>query len=311
MRRGSRRVLAGALAILGVVAATAFAQDAIITGTDGNDTLQGTAAGESIYARGGNDAIDGGAGDDELDGGTGADVLNGGPGSDAVSYSGSAQIVVTLDRTANDGIAGEGDNVGSDVEDIFGSDGPDKLTGGPAANTIDGGAGDDRLTGGAGEDALFAGEGEDVVEARDGSVDRIDCGPGRDVATVDSNDTTNGCERLLRPPVTDAFDLTLRRSQRRLIVGSIDPVSTIELACVSGCHPRSAPTRTIYRRTSVRGPLTRIPLTSRVSGATLEIGVTRRGARTRCVRFRIGRGFAAFRVLRGVGCTTTASSLGS
>ena len=97
------------------------------------------------------------------------------------SYSGAAQIVVTLDGAPNDGAAGEGDNVGPDVEDIFGADGPDKLTGSSADNTIDGGAGDDRLTGGRGHDAIFAGDGEDVIEARDGSVDRIECGAGRDM----------------------------------------------------------------------------------------------------------------------------------
>ena len=297
--------------MLAVVAATAIAQDAIITGTDGNDVLTGTAASESIYGRAGNDQVNGGPGDDELDGGPGADLIAGGPGNDIVVYAGSAQILVTLDGVANDGAAGEGDNVVRDVEDIFGADGPDKLTGSSSANTIDGGAGDDRITGGSGKDAIFAGADDDVIEARDGSVDRIECSTGKDVATIDANDVTTGCERLIKPARTDAFDLTLFPRTRQLLVGSIDAVSTIEIACVRGCHPRSAPTRVLLRRTSVRGPLARLRLTNRVAGATLEIGVTRRGASTRCKRFRIGARFASFRISRGTPCTTTARSLGS
>ncbi len=297
--------------VLALVVATAHAQDAILTGTDGNDVINGTPAGESIYARAGIDVVNGGAGDDELDGGPGADVLNGGDGNDVVSYSGATPVLVTLDAIANDGAAGEGDNVGNDVEDIFGADGPDKLTGSAKANTIDAGAGDDRVTGGSGKDAIFAGDGDDVVEARDGIVDRIDCGTGKDVATVDSNDVSKGCERLLRPPVTDRFDLTLRPRERTLIVGSIDPVSTIVIACVRGCHPRSSPGRALLRVSSVRGPLRRIRLPGRVTGATLEIGVTRRGARTACRRFRIGAGFRSFVQQRSKQCTTVARSLAS
>jgi hypothetical protein len=293
--------------VLGITAAAAFAQDAIITGTDGPDLLTGTPAAESIYGRAGNDTINGAGGDDELDGGPGSDVLNGGDGSDSIAYTGSAGIVVSLDGVANDGAAGEGDNVGNDVEDIFGADGPDKLGGSGAANTIDGGAGEDRITGGAGKDAIFGGDGDDVIEARDGQVDRIDCGPGDDVATIDRNDVITRCEKLLRPPISD--DVTLLRGHR-LLVGSIDRGSTIVIACAKGCHPALSPSKTLFKRTSVSGPLVTFTLPRRVSGATLEIGVTIDRS-TSCTRFRIGRQFASFKFLKGQSCTTVARPRGS
>ena len=58
--------------------------------------------------------------------------------------------------------------------------------------------GDDTVDPGHGRDVVFAGPGRDVVRARDGDVDRIDCGPGVDVALVDRRDRTAGCERTLR-----------------------------------------------------------------------------------------------------------------
>lgn len=297
------------MVIAGLMATTAFAQDAIITGTDGNDVLTGTAASESIYGLAGNDVINGGGGDDELDGGPGADVLNGGPGDDVVSYSGTTGVSVTLDGMANDGAPGEGDNVGADVEDIFGSDGPDTLVGDGGANTIDGGAGNDRITGGAGKDALFGGDGDDVINAQDGQVDRIDCGAGSDDATVDRNDIVHNCEHITEPPISD--DLTLLPRQKRLIVGSIDTGSSIVIACARGCHPSSSPSKKLLKKTSVAGPVIRFTLPNRVAGATLEIGVTERGGLTSCTPFRVGRRFAKFKILKGERCTTVARSKAS
>lgn len=76
---------------------------------------------DSIYGRGGGDVLLGMAGDDELDGGRGADGLSGGPGHDSVSYEG-APVDVTLDGVANDGAAGENDNVLLDTEDVYGTE---------------------------------------------------------------------------------------------------------------------------------------------------------------------------------------------
>ena len=316
MRIRPRRVLAGILAALGLLAATALAQDAVITGTDGNDVLNGTDAAESIYAGAGNDVVNAGGGDDDLDGGPGADVLNGGDGSDAVAYNGSAPADVTLDGIADDGAAGEGDNVGSDVEDIFGGDGDDKLTGNTAANTIDGGAGDDHITGGPGEDVLFGNDGDDTINARDGVRDRIECGAGDDTAIIDRIDVVSSdCESRPKPPVTITPGLTLLTRKHQIVISSIVARSSVVIACVTGCHPSAPPTRAIIRRRSVQldsGRTVRLPLPARISGATIELGVTARGAETKCVRYHLlrapGRPFADYRILKGVACTTVARS---
>jgi hypothetical protein len=112
---------------------------------------------------------------------------------------------------------------------IEGRGGADDLRGGSGRETIDGGAGDDRieggfnhdvLTGGPGRDVIYgdstAGNcggygqsctipfGNDVINARDGSADQIDCGPGEDRAIVDAIDTVANCESVDGKPAAQA-----------------------------------------------------------------------------------------------------------
>ena len=297
-------------AALGLLAAPALAQDAVLTGTDGPDVIIGTASGEAIYGGAGNDVINAGGGDDDIDGGPGADVINGGDGTDSVSYPGTAGVDVNIDGFPNDGALGEGDSVGADVEDVFGGDGNDKIVGSAAANTVDGNAGDDRITGGAGRDTLFGGDGDDVIDSRDGVPDRVECGAGNDIATIDrSDDVSADCERRAKPPVTITPALTILTIKRRLVISSIIARSAVVIACVKGCHPSAPPSRAIVRRRSVTldsGRTVRLRLPARISGATIELGVTARGAATKCVRYRIGRGFSSLRPLRRVRCTSVA-----
>lgn len=81
---------------------------------------------------------------------------------------------------------------------IFGMAGRDHLDGGGGADWLYGGAGGDRLQGGGGSDHLDGGAGADALLARDGKVDFIDCGHGRDTAYVDDQDRVRGCERVRR-----------------------------------------------------------------------------------------------------------------
>lgn len=55
-----------------------------ITGTTGNDILNGSSINNVIIALAGNDTVDGFAGNDLIDGGSGNDVLNGGVGIDTL-----------------------------------------------------------------------------------------------------------------------------------------------------------------------------------------------------------------------------------
>jgi Ca2+-binding RTX toxin-like protein len=129
--------------------------DPLLDGGDGNDFIQGQA---------GNDHLQGDAGNDVLDGGTGQDTFSGGSGKDAVDYSNNTTPVVSIpDGVANDGNNGgaEGDNVGADVEDVFGGSGNDTLVAGPEGGVVDGGAGNDTLVSGPGPDLIVGGDGID------------------------------------------------------------------------------------------------------------------------------------------------------
>jgi uncharacterized repeat protein (TIGR01451 family) len=125
-----------------------------------NDNVQGDV--EDIFGGSGNDTLTGNGGDNLFDGGDGADVLSGLGGIDTVDYSNRVDPVdVSLDGAANDGEAGENDNVGGDVENILGGFEDDTLTGNAQANVLDGGDGDDDLNGGLGTDTLIGGGGID------------------------------------------------------------------------------------------------------------------------------------------------------
>jgi hypothetical protein len=43
--------------------------------------------------------------------------------------------------------------------------------------------------------------GNDIIRAQDQERDTVDCGPGRDVASVDKRDVVKGCEIVHRRPL--------------------------------------------------------------------------------------------------------------
>lgn len=94
-----------------------------IEGRAGNDTLtiQRAVIDATLVGGAGDDTMTGGDGDDVFDQGTapdGADDLRGGGGADVADYGRrpAGSVTVTFDDTANDGAAGERDNVRADVE---------------------------------------------------------------------------------------------------------------------------------------------------------------------------------------------------
>lgn len=218
--------------------------DDTLTGLDGTDTLFGGDGNDDLAAGDGIDFGDGEAGDDRVDGGNGDELsLSGGPGTDTVlggegndafrsdpgsddvsggpgydryfaqsnDYAGDEprDVSLRLDDVANDGQAGEGDNVRSDIEDLSapvvssgtGLAGQVTVRGDADFNRIGTNNDDDDIDAGAGGDQVNAFAGDDVVSARDGFGDRIDCGPGTDTATVDQLDEVVGCETVNRADV--------------------------------------------------------------------------------------------------------------
>ncbi len=136
----------------------------------------------------------------------GADLLIGGLAVDTLSYSTrSDALSITLDDTANDGAAGEGDDVR--VENVIGGRNNDTINGGTLSvkNTLRGGLGNDDLFGGpsadnlqgdAGADDLFGEGGNDVLNGIDSpqSADNLDGGTGTDTCKRDAVDAHVNCE---------------------------------------------------------------------------------------------------------------------
>ncbi len=311
------RYAIAALVALCVAVPVALAQEpAEIVGSDGPDLLAGTAGDDAIYGRGGNDTLNGLAGNDELDGGTGGDLLAGGTGKDSVGYDGLIGVTVTIDGAADDGRPGEGDNVTLDVEDLFGTGADDTLTGSAADNTIDGGAGRDIIDGAGGLDTIYGDLGDDIITATDGRVDRIECGLGQDTAVIDTGDTTAGCEKVVLPATTPPFQLSGKRTSTRSRIRSIGVIgvirrSRIVVACRSDCRPAWPPSRAIARRSArpTNGIATiSLPRRPRIAGGTMfEVGVTApRGARGRCVVFRVLPRISDLRAVRSRSCISAA-----
>jgi Ca2+-binding RTX toxin-like protein len=165
-----------------------------VDGDGGNDQLFGNGAANTLVGGSGNDVIDGGGGSDVVEGGSGADQLNGGADFDLVRYSGVLGQTITLDDVGNDGVAGELDNVHSDIEDVAAGAGNDSVTGSDGVNTLDGGEGDDRLEGRGGVDTFFGGDGNDALFVRDGLRERVECGTGSDGGEGDTIDLLVDCE---------------------------------------------------------------------------------------------------------------------
>jgi hemolysin type calcium-binding protein len=187
-----------------------------LSGGGGDDLLRSQHG--AVFVGGpGNDRMLGGAGFDTFRAGAdldGRDTMLGGGGRDAVSYEARrARVHADLKGDRDDGTPGELDRIGSDVEDLTGGDGPDRLVGNRRRNRLVagggrdllvglggpdeldgqqphgratddgdrmlGGSGDDSLNGGAGNDVLVGGAGWDIAQAGPGddTVIARDSGP--------------------------------------------------------------------------------------------------------------------------------------
>lgn len=174
----------------------------VIDGFGGDDVLRGGAGDDDLDGNGGADQVLGEDGDDLLAGddqaAPGADLIDGGAGVDEVrDYVEYGTDIhppadVSLDGQANDGRAGEGDNVvgverfrayvsgrfvltdgdedwqvwsnmNSGDSEVLAGGGNDRIVGEDARETIDGGAGDDYLEGGKNHDTITGGPGRDTI----------------------------------------------------------------------------------------------------------------------------------------------------
>jgi Ca2+-binding RTX toxin-like protein len=182
-------------------------------GGNGNDLLVGNDGNDSLVGGLGSDNLIGGNGDDFMVGDTsssdtlgfGADNFEGDAGVDTADYSTRTDnLSITMDDDLpNDGGNGgaEGDNIHSDVENVFGGSGNDSIVGNASANFLAGGPGNDSLRGGTGLDKLVGGDGLDTLKGgadlnlffiSDGVKDKFDAlldGAGRPIGDFVNGDS--------------------------------------------------------------------------------------------------------------------------
>ena len=107
-------------------------------------------------------------------------------------------------RTPKASVSGTGGAnrlIGTNRRDVIDArGGADVLRGRGGSDVLRGGGGGDEIAGGRKFDRLLGGPGDDSIDARDRQPDEIDCGAGRDIATVDRHeDGVYDCERLKIP----------------------------------------------------------------------------------------------------------------
>ncbi|HQV04919.1 putative Ig domain-containing protein [Novosphingobium sp.] len=161
-----------------------------VTGTAGNDVLDGTIRNERMFGLDGDDTLRGTVGIDQIDGGNGLDI---------VDYSLTPwAVTVNLATGIGSGGDAEGDSYVS-IEGARGTEGGGDVLRGGSANevffglggndVIYGGDGDDTLNGGSGGDYLFGEGGNDrlLIDQNSGygaSWSRYDGGAGQDTLVV-------------------------------------------------------------------------------------------------------------------------------
>ncbi|GLW90012.1 hypothetical protein Aglo03_08280 [Actinokineospora globicatena] len=187
-----------------------------ITGTPGNDTLNGTNGADVICGLGGddiinggnnNDTIYGGADDDDIDGGNGDDTIHAGTGDDTIDGGNSDDILhggdgddVMGGGNGADYLYGEAGNDTNYGETFLGSllylfdNGNDHIYGGPGNDDLDGQNGNDTIVDHDGTDTMSGSNGNDTIDVQDGvGGDTANGGLGSDTCVVDGGDTTSSC----------------------------------------------------------------------------------------------------------------------
>ena len=144
---------------------------ATINGTNGGDSLYGGAAADVINGLNGNDTLKGFGGADRLDGGNGIDTV----------FYGDSTAGVGINLATGRGVGGsaQGDTLIS-IENVFGSNFNDVLTGTSGDNQLHGQDGNDIIMGGGGNDFLDGGSGNDILVSGGFGHSVLDGGAGND-----------------------------------------------------------------------------------------------------------------------------------
>ena len=202
-------------AIVGVLSAAALtlplalmaspAQAAVISGTNGDDTLYGTEAIDQMSGLRGDDLLAGREGSDDIWGGAGSDDVRGQRDNDDLYGNGGPDVL----RGAvghDDLFGGNGDDIlggAADNDDLYGDARDDILLGGADADYLEPGWDEDFVDAGPGNDEVFVEiDGTETVQS---SPDFIDCGDGDDTVVspgdeLDPRDEFVNCEHFEELP---------------------------------------------------------------------------------------------------------------
>lgn len=128
----------------------ASGEGALLVGGRGDDTLTGST---------GNDILIGGVGNDRLIGGAGQDTLNGGPGHDTADYlheggPNGIKVIYSAPGTATVTDTFSDTDTLISVEEIYGTNNDDVLTGSAGSETFIPGRGNDTISSGGGLDSI-------------------------------------------------------------------------------------------------------------------------------------------------------------
>ncbi len=206
-----------------------------INGRGGNDRLSGGLGNDSLVGGGGHDVLNGGDGNDVLVAGLGADVVSGGAGNDVLQVAGPAGVTVNLALSGVQSLGGGASVRLSGVESVTGTAGADRLTGNVLTNILNGGVGNDILSGAAGADVLLGAAGADRLIGGTGR-DLLNGGADADrfvFAAGDGHDRIadfqNGIDRIEIASGAERFgDLRITDAGANVVIGYGTDTITIE-----------------------------------------------------------------------------------
>ncbi len=275
------------------------------SGGDGGDTITSV---EGIIGSSFNDALTGDTGANTLDGGLGTDYLNGGAGSDWFEAALASALTIDLRLTSGQAVAGSGQKILANIENVRGTDGADVLKGTTGNNVLAPGLGNDTVDGISGDDTVSYARpglapdapGVNVSLAITGpqstgtagtdtilNVDNIEDSPGRDVLA--GNDGPNRFDLLAGDMDkvdgrggTDAVDLSRREvaySDVTVTTAGAEPTAKPRsAAAIIGVKALESTTGTVSEDTFISGPGNDVfdggPFRDTLSYAEATAGVT-------------------------------------
>ena len=185
---------------------------------------------DTVVASAGGHTIDTGADDDTIILESGGNIVEGGDGIDVVRFFGDS-LDLSAGTTSNGDIISGVENVwgGETDQTLSGDDGANSIKGFRGDDLLNGNGGDDELIGGGGNDTLNGGSGSDVLHGGRGNDTFLFTGDGvfGDIDTIDDYDPRKDTIELSGVGVDDISDdgsnttLSLSDGSQVVVLGEV------------------------------------------------------------------------------------------